>query len=221
MIPVFQVLREFVLTLFYPLAHLIPLPSESNPKNPKKTFVFVERWFHANPFHKVWMHYLRKQGFAVYGINFPIYEGSFEQSAQKLQTYLQEKNLTHIILVGISAGGVTGLLYLQHFGGWERVDKFVTLGAPLRGTPMAFLISFLFSGRELLPGSSTVEKMTKESLRNPDKITTISPRFDEMVPLSHSYLPHTKHIILKVIGHNNFHLDSRKTYQELIKIAGN
>lgn len=214
-----QLIKELLLIFLYPFAHTIPLPNEKNPDNPKKIIVFVERWFNPNPFHKVWMHYLRKQGFATYIINFPIFSGTFEESAQKLSEYMEKQKFYHVVLVGISAGGITGILFLQHCNGWKYVDKFITLGTPFKGTPMAAFISFIRSGRELLPNSSTMKKLANEQIKNPEKITCISAKFDEMVPDTQSNLPNTKHIVLQSVGHNNFHLDTRKTYLEIMKIA--
>ena len=216
-----QLLKELILIILYPFAQAIPLPKEENPYNPKKTILFVERWFNPNPFHKVWLHFLRKKGYAVYIVNFPIFKGTFEESAEKLKTFVDEKKLTHFTLVGISAGGITSYLYLQHYNGWEKVDKFISLGAPLKGTPIAIFISFIKSGRELLPSSNVVQEIKNEEIKNPKNIYCISARFDEMVPHKRSHLHNTNQITLKSVGHNNFHLDTKKTYEEIIKIAEN
>lgn len=153
-------------------------------------------------------------------INLPLQDGTFEQSAQKLRDFIESKHAEDITLVGISNGGLTAFLYLQHFDGWKRVKQFISIGTPFRGTFASVFLSFLGSGRELLPTSSFMRSVAKENVMNKEKITCIRAAFDGLVPRSSSNLPNTENIIVDVYGHNNLHLRCKKTYDILLEKAG-
>src|SRR5690348_16736455 len=107
----FQSIQEFIVATAYPfvgpIARIIdgffPLPTRLSGKR----IVIVERWFNRNPLHRWWVGYLRKKGFAVSIVNFPIQKGNFEESGRKLLEYFQTNNLSQVTLVGISAGALT------------------------------------------------------------------------------------------------------------------
>lgn len=152
-----QIIEELLAALSYPIWRIFDPEIPTNP-DAKKTILIVERWFNTNGLHKLWMKYLTDKGFVVYMVNFPIQHGTFEESAKKLHNYIEEHNLKNFTLVGISGGGLTAYLYLQHHNGWEKVRRFISLGTAFSGTPTALFISFIKSGRELLPGSSLIKK---------------------------------------------------------------
>lgn len=183
-----------------------------------RTILIVERWFNLNIRHIYWKLYLEKRGFRVYIVNFSMWKGTFENSAVKLQNYIEERGLSDVTLVGISSGAVTSLLYLEEKEGWKRVSRFIAVGAPFCGTWLAIVISFLISGRELLPKSRLIKKISKFQVSNPDKIICIRAKFDEMVP-NGAVLPNTKAVTIKAFGHNNLHIRISQTYRKIIEFA--
>ncbi len=210
------IVKEFFLVIYYPFASIANIFFRGDAKKTdKKTIVMVERWFNSNPMHKFWKRYLEEQGFDVYLINFPIYKGTFEKSAALLAEYIESLNLKNFTLVGISSGGITSLLYLEQYKGWEKADKFISLGAPFKGTPKAFFISFVKSGFELLPGSGFMRKFKNLEITNKNKIICLRAKMDEMVPDWSSSIDGTRTETLDVIGHNKFHLDSKETYEKI------
>lgn len=218
---VFEFIKEVFLVVYYPFASITNLfirTAKASSEN-KKPIVMVERWFNSNPMHKHWKRYLEKQGFDVYLINFPIYKGTFEKSAEKLSEHIESLNLKKIILVGISSGGLTSLLYLEHYKGWEKVEKFITIATPFRGTPMAFFISFVKSGSELLPRSDFMKKFQTIEVSNKNRIVCLKAKFDEMVPSWSSCLDGVKTETINKVGHNNFHLNSEYTYKRVAEIS--
>lgn len=214
-----DLVKEIFFIFAYPFGHIFGLFISKSPTDPKQTIVIVERWFTTHPYHKFWKNYLEKQGFEVYIVNFPIYKGSFEESAVKLKEYIDNLSLENIVLAGISSGALTSLLYLQHHKGWDKTKKFIALGAPFKGTYMSSLISFTKSGRQLLPTSMLIKKLTDEKIVNKDKIICLRAKHDEMVPSDSSFIDGTKCETVEISGHNNFHLDSKDTYSLVAKYA--
>lgn len=213
-----QILTELLAAVSYPVWRIynpeIPLNYDA-----KQTILIVERWFNTNGLHKLWVKYLTDKGFAVHMVNFPIQHGTFEESAKKLHEYIEQHKLKNFTLVGISGGGLTCYLYLQHHNGWQKAKRFISLGTAFYGTPMALFISFIKSGRELLPTSNFIKKIKQENVQHPEKITNIVAKFDELSPRNSTLLPGAKHIIIDVFGHNNFHLDTKRTYDVVARLA--
>ena len=93
-------------------------------------------------------------------------------------------------LVGFSMGGVVGRYYLQRLGGVERVDRFVTLGAPHRGTWWAFG-SRRPGVLQMRPGSPFLVDLERDlHLLERVNFTSLWTPFDLMiVPARSSVLP--------------------------------
>lgn len=217
-----QVSTEALLILSYPLLGLgvffLPKNALISRKDSGTTVVFVERWFNLNIRHLYWKRYLEKQGFRVYIVNFPLYKGTFEDSAIALKKYIEKNNLRDVVLVGISSGGLTALLYLQEHDGWGRVSKFVSVASPFHGTWLSMFISYVKSGRELWPESLLVKKIRSFKLLYPEKIFCIRSTYDEMVP-DGSVLPAAHSITVNGMGHNYVHVKARRTYQKIAELA--
>jgi len=217
----FQILSEISLLCLYPLfsffAHFVP-KNKFNGNGKGQTIIIVERWLSINIRHIYWKFYLERRGFNVYLLNFSLWHGDFEASAKELKKYIIRKNLKDIVLVGVSSGAITSLLYLQELGGWGKVKKFISIGAPFEGTWSALLLSFVSSGRQLWPASSLINKISEFEIKNPEKITCIRAKFDEMVPTG-SVLKGAKEVRIGTIGHNNLHLGMGRTYAKIVEIA--
>ena len=185
-----------------------------------QTIIIVERWLSVNIRHIYWKFYLERRGFNAYLANFSLWHGDFDDSAKDLKKYIERKKLNDIILVGVSSGAITSLLYLQEFEGWEKVKKFISIGAPFEGAWSALLLSFVPSGRQLWPASSLIKKISRFEIKNMEKITCIRAKFDEMVPTG-SVLKGAKEVRIGTLGHNNLHLGMGKTYAKIVEIANN
>lgn len=216
-----QIFSEIVLILLYPFysifVRFIP-KKELKGAHDGQAIVIVERWLSINIRHVYWKYYLEKKGFNVYLANFPLRHGSFHNSSEDLKRYIEKNNLFDIVLVGISSGALTSLVYLQEHGGWERVDRFISVGAPFEGTPMAAFLAYSYSGRELMPNSRFIKKIKQYKILHPEKIICMRAKVDEMVPKG-SVLPGTKEITMNVVGHNNLHIQVRSTYKKIMEYA--
>lgn len=217
----YQILSEIGLIFLYPLSALIIsfLPQKLYQQDGKgENIVIVERWMTINIRHLYWKYYLQKKGFKVFLVNLPLYRGTFDDSSQNLKNFLESKKLTDVVLVGISAGALTSLIYLEEKSGWTRVSKFISVGAPFRGTWGAVFLLFTHSGWEILPKSDLIKRIAKYDLQNAKNILCIKAKFDEMVPHG-AALPRAHKYSIDVVGHNNLHLRVRSTYKKIIEFA--
>ncbi|MDO8269632.1 MAG: hypothetical protein Q7T54_03115 [Candidatus Levybacteria bacterium] len=217
----YQIITEIGLIIFYPILSLIVLfvPSwELRGQGQGKTIVIVERWLSINIRHLYWKYYLERKGYNVYLANFPLRLGDFHESAKHLDAYLERNELTDVTIVGISSGALTSFLYLHYYDGWSRVDKFISIGTPFQGTWMAVFLSWLRSGREVLPNSNLIREIQTIRLEHLDRVYCMKAKFDEMVPTG-TILSGAHKITLNVIGHNNLHLHIRATYKKIMEIV--
>lgn len=202
-----------------PLRFLLPL-YRINPHPTKKTpIVIVENWFLQNPYHFLLKRRLESKGFAVYLFNHTLLKGGLDDGAKQLQRFINEQKIHDCILVGISIGSIPCLTYLREHQGWRHVKKLITLGGPLRGTPAMLPFAYLKSGKQVLPGSDFLKKFHPEHMTHPERIICISAKKDELVPGWSSFLPHSKHIILDVVGHNYLHILAKETVAIIAKEA--
>lgn len=191
-----------------------------NQNTDKPTVILVERWFRRNILHVFYKKYLEKQGLRVFSINTPLFYGDFDSAAKKLEELIEKNHLNKIVLVGISGGGVTSLQYLQFYRGWEKVILFISLAAPLKGTWLAKFGPPFKSIQEMLPDSEFMRKLHSEKLIHPEKIVTISAKYDQMVPRRYNSLAGVKNIIFDIFGHNLIHTIYTPTFNltyELIR----
>jgi hypothetical protein len=214
----FQIIKEIILFFSYPFGTLVSLFLKDEVRQ-KPTILIVETWYTKNVHHRKWKKFLEEQGFQIQIVNFPIHKGTFEESAKKLKDYIEENDFSELILVGISSGGITSLLYLEDFGGWSKVKKFISIASPFYGSPMAIFSLQTKSGWQMLPGSKLTKEIKKRKIKNLDKIYCIHGKFDEMVPVKSSVLIGATNIQIDIVGHNNLHVDTKKTYEEVARIA--
>lgn len=222
MVLAFQIFREFLIILFFPVIAFTDLfTHKEGVKNrgSNVTIVIVERWFYGNILHLLWKKYLERKGYRVYLLNFYLFRGTFEDSAKQLGDFIEKEELKDVVLVGISGGGFTCLSYLQDYGGWEKTRKFIAVGTPFRGTPFALSISLVKAGRELLPGSDLVKRVKEMKIKNLNKIVCIRAKHEAIVPSSSNYLEGAKSIVINVFGHNSLHMVTKKTYDEIALLA--
>ncbi|GEM_PF-5253623 len=223
---VLQLLSEFFLILTYPLANIIkfffPLREKKQPirnnENSTSTILIFEQWFAQNLWHIYIKWYLERKGFTVYWTNFSLLKGSHHDAAKYLSKYIEKHRLHNITLVGVSMGAVSSLLYLQEYDGWVKVRKFISIGGPLKGTPLAFLIYFLTPGRQVLPNSTFIKNLVG-NIKHPERIVCISAKFDEFVPHWSNTVPHAYNRVVDIVGHNNLHVISKSVFSSIAKEA--
>ncbi len=216
------VVVEILLFALSPWTFLLnPLFSPFLPSRATSTprIVIVDTWLHKSPLHWFWRWYLTRKGFPTTIAYFPLKTLSFEESAARLRRYFEEQDLRKVVIVAISSGALTSLLYLQRHDGWERVSRFIAIGAPFRGTNAAVLLYNVNNMRALLPNSSFMWMLSREEIKFVSRITCLSAYADELVPRWSSCLPGAHGEIIEVVGHDNLHSLSRATYDRVLQIA--
>lgn len=220
---IFEIVAELLLVVCYPLIGLakfiVPLEKINPHPTKKETVLIVERWLSQNTGHLYLKTFLEKQGYRVYWTNISLVHGDFEESAVKLQSYISKHQLDNIILVGISFGAITSLLYLEDHAGWNKVKKFISVAGSFHGTPKAKLFPFFTSTKQVTPKSDFVKKLNERKLKHPENVVCINTRQDEMVPFKSALLANTKLEVVDIYGHNNLHIWSRDTFDLILKHA--
>jgi len=91
-----------------------------------------------------------------------------------------------IDVVGISMGGVAALYAVKYLASARFVRTLMTVGSPIKGSPVAFLgeWTFLFSqtGRQLAFDSDFLKKLHEEPLPQGPRFVSVSGYFDFICP---------------------------------------
>lgn len=211
--------RELYFIFTYPIISKLYNPTNiEQPLNVKGTIIIVECWFQKNTYHSFWKSYLERKGYKTILLSFTNMNEEFAVTAKKIDRFISDQKFKNFTLVGISAGAIACLYYLNHFNGWEKTKIFISVAGPLHGAWMAYLIYFTKKGRSLLPSSSFLKELIRMKIPE-NKMVTMSATVDELVPLNSSVLDGIPSYIIKVYGHNFFHLDHKETYDLIAKLA--
>ena len=116
-----------------------------------------------------------------------------QQLDRSVEALCQRTGAPRVDVVGASQGGILGLWWAQHLGGWSRVRRLVLLGSPVRGTwaAVAALPTFGLVGRgpwQMLPGSGLLREL-QVGLPADAEVITVSMRGDPVAPPARCHLP--------------------------------
>lgn len=217
-----KMLENLLVVIHFPVYILnifFRLKSTNNNPTQKYPIILVERWFRHNAFHAFGKWYLEHSGFKVYTINYTLIKGSFNNAAQSLEQFIEDKKLENVVLVGISAGAITILTYLQKYNGWNKTHIFVSVGGPLHGSPKAIRFPLTKSVQELQPKSEFLKDLYAGGIKNKDKIYCITAKEDNIVPDGYSTIEGSHIVKIDVIGHNLLHTFWIPTYKKISEIA--
>lgn len=125
---------------------------------------------------------------------------SVQELATKLAGYIAQNNMTNIILVGHSKGGIVAKYLLENFGQIsDKIKNVFTIASPHQGTIFAYV--GIFHLHQLTPGSNLI-KTLKTQTANTHKITNIYPKFDNtIVPNKNLILDGAINQQIKIVGH--------------------
>ncbi|MBP9798065.1 hypothetical protein KBC70_02860 [Candidatus Woesebacteria bacterium] len=215
---------EFFLVIFHPilalLNYVLPFDAVKKSKKSKKSpIILVERWFIRNPLHYCMKIYLERRGFAVYSVSFPLMTGNFEKSARDLKTFIDDKKLDDVILVGISSGGLTCYQYLTDFDGWKKTKLCIGVGAPFQGAKQAHLLYGFEIKKELDPQGKYIQSILKKPMKHGDRIYSIVAELDQAVGHENSYLPGSQKVVIDVAGHNLLHTIWLPTFRKVTELC--
>lgn len=124
--------------------------------------------------------------------------------AEWVPRFCIEHGVRKINLMGISLGGVAGMLALKRKNIARYVAVFACVGAPLLGSPLWVLAapSVVFSklGRQLRPYNSFLTKLAREPLPPDVPVIAVAGTRDHTCPVWSASVPGARNIILP-FGH--------------------
>jgi triacylglycerol lipase len=159
---------------------------------------------------------LKKEGWAVEGINlFPNFASAEEQAA-KVKAKVAEMQKTYgsskVHLVVHSFGGLISRYYIQALEGQGAVDQLITIATPHFGTYTAYLGPGK-SAEQLRPNSPFIQQLNAQGFIHPPvRYTSIWSNVDEIViPPRHAIMPGAPTHEVSWTGHLSI-MFSERTY---------
>lgn len=159
-----------------------------------------------NPVRRGIVDKLRAEGFTVAAFN----PGStanrdIQNIAHELFDFIEEvcrrTRSSTVAVVAHSMGGLIAKQYLQKFGGHRRIAKLITLGTPFGGTRVAYVGAHTRAARQMLPGSSFLSELSKDT-RYLDRILSIRASRDHVIkPKTSPRLEGARNVEVSVAGH--------------------
>ncbi|NJM60694.1 MAG: alpha/beta fold hydrolase [Oscillatoriales cyanobacterium RU_3_3] len=170
-------------------------------------------WDTSTIFHKM-SAYLTQRGWSVHSLDLTPNDGSLELDllAKQLAEYIRESFEPEqpIDLVGYSMGGIVSRYYVQRLGGIDRVQRFITLSSPHRGTLTAYSLP-LPGYLDMRPDSRLLRDLNQDvTVLKRINFTSMWTPFDVMiVPANSSQMPVGREIKLNVLLHRQMVTDDR------------
>lgn len=150
--------------------------------------------------------FLQQQGWSVFGLDLVPSNGDrgLDILAEQLAEFVEAKIPTGkpFDLVGFSMGGLVSRYYVQRLGGMERVDRFVTISSPHKGTLAAYL-SQRPGCVQMRPNSDFLMDLNRdvEQLARLNFTSIWTPNDLIILPASSSILPIGRNVQLRVPLH--------------------
>lgn len=165
-------------------------PADSSHKNP---VVLVHGIWNTAGIFSPLQTYLEHAGWQVYALSMTPNNGDapLEVLAQQVAAFIEERidSQQSFDLVGFSMGGLISRYYVQRLGGLARVQRFVTVSAPHRGTVLG-AFSHRYGIRQMRPGSPflkalnadiyQLQRLTFFSLWTPFDLLIVPPRSSQV-----------------------------------------
>jgi triacylglycerol lipase len=99
----------------------------------------------------------------IFEIRYSNVVGSNVNNAYQLRDYvnyvLRVTGASKVDLICHSMGGLSARYYIRFLGGRYKVDDYVSLGTPQKGTVVAIIGLWTAGGREMIPGSSFLNSL--------------------------------------------------------------
>ena len=149
---------------------------------------------------------LTELGWCVHSLNLTPNDGSLGLAslAQQLADYISQTfhPQQSIDIVGYSMGGLVSRYYVQRLGGINRVQRFITISSPHRGTLTAYSLP-LPGYLDMRPDSGLLRDLNQDvTMLKRINFTSMWTPFDIMIlPSNSSQLPVGKEVKLNVLLH--------------------
>jgi triacylglycerol esterase/lipase EstA (alpha/beta hydrolase family) len=158
--------------------------------------------------------YLRQQGLSVYTVDLIPNNGSevLEKLAQQVANYVNDtfEVARPVDIVGFSMGGIVSRYYIQRLGGINKVQRFITISSPHKGTIIAYG-TWLAGAVQMRPNSDFINDLNADfKMLKQLNFTSIWTPYDLMiVPAKSSQLGIGKEVNLPVLLHPLMLTDNR------------
>ena len=158
--------------------------------------------------------YLRQQGLSVYTVDLIPNNGSevLEKLAQQVANYVNDtfEAARPVDIVGFSMGGIVSRYYIQRLGGINKVQRFITISSPHKGTIIAYG-TWLAGAVQMRPNSDFINDLNADfKMLKQLNFTSIWTPYDLMIlPASSSRLGIGKEVTIPVILHPLMLTDTR------------
>lgn len=143
--------------------------------------------------------HLEREGWQVYAPSMKPNNGDapLEHLAQQVQTFVDERLGADrpFDLIGFSMGGLVSRYYVQRLGGLPRVNRFVTISTPHKGTVLGWF-GYRYGIRQMRPSSEFIEDLNGDIAQ----LTTVK-FFSLWTPFDLLILPPTSSVMSGKIGH--------------------
>ncbi|MEG4318827.1 MULTISPECIES: triacylglycerol lipase [unclassified Microcoleus] len=149
---------------------------------------------------------LTQLGWCVHSLNLTPNDGSLglDSLAKQLAHYISETFDPEqaIDIVGYSMGGIVSRYYVQRLGGLNRVQRFITISSPHKGTLTAYSLP-LPGYLDMRPDSGLLRDLNQDvTVLKRINFTSIWTPFDIMIlPSNSSQMPVGKEVKLNVMLH--------------------
>lgn len=158
--------------------------------------------------------YLRKRGLSVHTVNLRPNNGSevLDKLAQQVASYIAATFAPEqpLDIVGFSMGGIVSRYYIQRLGGIDKVQQFITISSPHKGTVIAYG-TWQSGVVQMRPNSDFLNDLNSDvQMLNKLNFTSIWTPYDLMIiPAESSQLGIGKEITVPVLLHPLMLTDSR------------
>ena len=156
--------------------------------------------------------HLTKLGWCVHSLNLTPNDGSLglDSLAKQLADYISETFDPEqaLDIVGYSMGGIVSRYYVQRLGGIHRVQRFVTISSPHKGTLTAYSLP-LPGYLDMRPNSGLLRDLYQDvTMLKRINFTSMWTPFDVMiVPSNSSQMPVGKEVKVNVLLHRQMVTD--------------
>ena len=170
-------------------------------------------WDTKTIFNKMSAH-LTQLGWCVHSLNLTPNDGSLglASMAQQLADYISETFHPEqsLDIVGYSMGGLVSRYYVQRLGGINRVQRFITISSPHKGTLTAYSLP-LPGYLDMRAHSSFLQDLDRDvAILKQINFTSMWTPFDVMIlPSNSSQMPVGKEVKLKVWLHRQMVTDTQ------------
>ncbi|WP_307084399.1 alpha/beta fold hydrolase [Arthrobacter agilis] len=187
-----------------PAQYLTPAPGAPGGKAPVLLIPGIyETWQFMRPVAD----HLHRAGHPVHVVQKLGYNrGTVEAMAQLAAGYLEEQDLTDVVIVAHSKGGLVGKFLMTMSSTAQRINRLVAVNTPFSGSVYANFF-FLPSIRAFSPHDRTL-RMLLANLDLNTRITSIYGRFDPHIP-GGSFVEGARNVQLETMGHFRPIADSR------------